>query len=136
MYEYVNNINGRCVYSIMVVCDTTISTRTDFLRVITENRGTVIFKFSAEWCGPCKKIAPEVDEFKNKILTRPDILWYDIDVDDSIQVFGMLKTKRIVNGVPAILVYLSENESIYPDEFVLGANKKDLNIMFDSILES
>jgi hypothetical protein len=48
----------------------------------------------------------------------------------------MLKTKRIVNGVPAVLVYMSENESIYPDEFVLGANKKDLNVIFDDILAS
>jgi thioredoxin 1 len=120
----------------MVVCDKTVSNRTDFLRVISENSGTVIFKFSAEWCGPCKKIAPDVAEFKKKISDRPDITWYDIDVDDSIQVFGMLKTKRIVNGVPAVLVYLSENDSIYPDEFVLGANKKDLNVIFDAILAS
>jgi thioredoxin 1 len=124
------------VYSIMVVCDKTVSNRTDFLRVISENSGTVIFKFSAEWCGPCKKIAPDVAEFKKKIADRQDITWYDIDVDDSIQVFGMLKTKRIVNGVPAVLVYMSENESIYPDEFVLGANKKDLNVIFDAILAS
>ncbi len=57
-------------------------------------------------------------------------------MDNSIEVFGMLKTKRIVNGVPAVLVYFKENDTIYPDEFVLGATKDDLYDLFSKILDS
>ncbi len=120
----------------MVVSDTVISNKTEFMRVIKDSNKTVVFKFSADWCGPCKKISPDIDLFKESILNNKDIVWFDIDVDNSIEVFGMLKTKRIVNGVPAVLVYFKENDTIYPDEFVLGATKDDLYDLFSKILDS
>jgi thiol-disulfide isomerase/thioredoxin len=120
----------------MVVSDAAISNKTEFLQVIKDNNKTVVFKFSADWCGPCKKISPDIDLFKESILNNKDIVWFDIDVDNSIEVFGMLKTKRIVNGVPAVLVYFKENNTIYPDEFVLGTTKDDLYDLFSKILGS
>jgi len=120
----------------MVVSDAVISNKTEFQQVIKDNKKTIVFKFSADWCGPCKKISPDINLFKESILNNNDIVWFDIDVDDSIEVFGMLKTKRIVNGVPAVLVYFKDNNTIYPDEFVLGSTKNDLYDLFSKILDS
>jgi len=120
----------------MVVSDVAISNKTEFLQVIKDNNKTVVFKFSSDWCGPCKKISPDIDLFKESILNNKDIVWFDIDVDNSIEVFGMLKTKRIINGVPAVLVYFKKNDTIYPDEFVLGSSKDDLYDLFSKILNS
>ena len=47
----------------------------------------------------------------------------------------MLKTKRVVNGVPAILVYFEENDQIYPDEFVLGANIDEIECLFSNVMK-
>jgi len=119
----------------MVVSIETINSKKKFLEIIEKNTGTVVFKFSAEWCAPCKKILPIVNEFKEKIKDDETIKWYDIDVDESIEVFGMLKTKRIVSGVPSLLVYFEDNDEIYPDEFVNGANEKDIEHVFSKIIE-
>ena len=119
----------------MVLSKEIVDNKKRFLEIIQNNTGTLVFKFGAEWCGPCKKILPMINDFKETIKDDETITWIDIDVDDSIEVFGMLKTKRIVNGVPAILVYLEDNEEIYPDEFVIGANEKDIEYLFSKIME-
>ncbi len=119
----------------MVVIEKTIRSKKEFIELIETSDKTIVFKFSADWCGPCKTIKPEVDFFKESITDNEKILWFDIDVDQSMEVFGMLKTKRIVSGVPAILVYFDENDTIYPDEFVLSSNKKDLEYLFAKIME-
>jgi thiol-disulfide isomerase/thioredoxin len=118
----------------MVVSNTTISNKDDFIRIIKDNKKTVVFKFGADWCGPCKKISRDIELFKESIIYNENIVWFDIDVDESVEIFGMLKTKRIVNGVPAVLAYFSDNNTIYPDEFVLGANKDHIYSLFSCIL--
>ena len=47
-----------------------ILTRSNFIdELLPKNNGYIIIKFTADWCGPCKKIKPHVDNF----LT-PDVL--------------------------------------------------------------
>ena len=119
----------------MVVSKTLISTKDEFQNIINNDTKIVVFKFSADWCAPCKKIEPIVDNFKETIIDNENIDWYDIDVDESIEIFGWLKTKRIINGVPSIIAYFEENDTIYPDEFVLGGNEKALEILFKTLIE-
>src|SRR6056300_1407103 len=118
----------------MVVSKDLVSTKDDFQNIINNDTKTVVFKFSASWCASCKIIAPIVDNFKQTIVDNENIDWYDIDVDESIEIFGWLKTKRIINGVPSTIAYFEENDTIYPDEFVLGGNEKDLEILFNRLI--
>tara|TARA_B100000963_G_C22546636_1_gene634728 strand:+ start:860 stop:1276 length:417 start_codon:yes stop_codon:yes gene_type:complete len=63
----------------------------------------VIIKFGAEWCAPCKKIEPVLDEC---FLEMPDNVYcFNLDVDDNIEIFGKLKTKKSVKNIPVILYY-------------------------------
>eukprot|EP01083_Nonionella_stella_P004338 12524_1 len=39
----------------------------------------VVVDFHAQWCGPCKKIAPQIDEFSRKYA---DVEFYKVDIDD------------------------------------------------------
>ena len=45
--------------------------------------------------------------------------------------FGLFKTKRIINGIPALLGYFEDNDDIYPNEFVMGANENDIEQFFN-----
>jgi thiol-disulfide isomerase/thioredoxin len=43
----------------------------------------VIVDFSAEWCGPCKMIAPR---FEQLAQLNPEIAFYKVDVDELYEV--------------------------------------------------
>lgn len=111
-----------------------IKGRNVFLELLNNNPGLIIIKFQAEWCKPCKTIAPITDAF---FATTPnDVLCakLDIDVEGNIDVYGYLKSKKMVQGIPALLCYKKkskkENVTFIPDDSVVGANLNSLNDFF------
>jgi thiol-disulfide isomerase/thioredoxin len=107
-----------------------------FKEIVESNKGTIIIKFGAEWCGPCKKIDDQVHRWFDYLSkTAPTIQTYLIDIDDNIDVYSFLKTKKMINGIPAILVYKSPNKSFIPDDSVLGANVQEIDLLFRRCLQ-
>lgn len=104
--------------------------------VLTANPGLVILKFGAEWCGPCKKIDPLVDKW---FATAPsNVQCCKIDVDDNFELYGFLKTKRQIGGIPAIFCYTKGNIHYVPDDLVVGADPAAIHAFFNrciSVLE-
>lgn len=102
--------------------------RQDFFNLLTNNPGLVILKLGAEWCGPCKKIAPILEAF---FLTSPDtVVCADIDVDESFDLYAYLKNKKMVNGIPVIMCYKKGNTSFIPDDTITGADPVQLDAFF------
>ena len=102
--------------------------RDEFLQLLTVNPGLVIIKFGATWCGPCKKIAPLVEGF---FLTSPqNVVCADIDVDESFDLYAFLKSKRMIDGIPAIFCYKKGTTTWIPDDSVVGADPVALDAFF------
>lgn len=95
------------------------------------NKELLVIKFTADWCGPCKKIKPLCE---NIIKTLPsNIKFYEINIDESIELFSFLKTKKMVSGIPAILAYKGGTKDFFyvPDDSHLGGNADGVNSFFD-----
>lgn len=61
-----------------------------------------LIKFSAPWCGPCRQLAPIIEEIKDLISV------HEIDIDE---VDPVVLTKYKVKSIPLlIIVDDSENE--------------------------
>jgi len=103
-------------------------TREVFLNLLKANPGLVIVKLGATWCGPCKKIAHIVEAFFAS--SPPNVICADIDVDESIYLYSYLKHKKMVNGIPVILMYKRGNVSFAPDDSVTGADPNQLDAFF------
>jgi len=105
-----------------------IATRDAFFNLLKNNPGLVILKLGAEWCGPCKQIKHIVHAFF--ATSPPDVVCCDIDVDQSFDFYSMLKSKKMVNGIPVMLCYKKGNLTFIPDDIITGADPPGLDSFF------
>jgi len=104
-------------------------TRETFAEALKTNPGALVIKFGAEWCGPCKKIEPLVHKWMSELPAS--IKCAVIDIDENFEIYAFLKSKRQINGVPAILCYKKGNKTHIPDDVVVGADETQVNLFFE-----
>jgi thioredoxin 1 len=71
---------------------------TSFSKLI-ESEIPVLVDFSAEWCGPCKMLAPVLKEVKGRIGDDARIVKIDIDANEQIAHFYK------VQSVPTLILF-------------------------------
>ena len=59
----------------------------------------ILVDFSAEWCGPCKMLAPILKEVKGKVGDAARIVKIDIDANHQIAAFYKVKS------VPTLILF-------------------------------
>jgi len=65
-------------------------TKSNFENEVLNQKQLTIVKFGAEWCGPCKKLDPIIDEIV-KDNSDIKVTYVDIDADSSLAVeYGIL----------------------------------------------
>ena len=71
----------------------------------------VVVDFYADWCGPCKRLAPQVEKLATQ---KKDVQFYKVNVDDNAEVAAEQK----INAMPTI-VFFKAGERVHE---VVGAN--------------
>ena len=96
----------------------------------------IVIKFTAKWCGPCKKIAPYVEKC---FLSMPEnVICAEIDVDESDELYTFFQKKRMLSGIPTILAFYGDEPRLrfwIPDDSVVGANRVEVKRFFDNCQE-
>ena len=100
-----------------------------FKQLLNNNPGLLIIKFGAEWCQPCRQIKNDIYSIFSRM--PPTIQPVIVDVDECIEIYSFLKSKRMIPGVPAILCYYKGNKNYVPDDSLIGANNLQLNMFFE-----
>ena len=67
---------------------------------VVNNDGITVVDFFANWCGPCRKLSPILEEVERDLETK--VKFTKIDTDENIKI-----TKKYqVSGLPTLLVFI------------------------------
>ena len=80
--------------------DTVIhATDADFDQTVLQSSEPVLVDFWAPWCGPCKMIAPTLDQLANEYAGKAKIVKIDIDQNRNTAM------KYHVRSIPMLLLF-------------------------------
>ena len=99
-------------------------TNENYEALVADSKPLVI-DFWAEWCGPCRTIAPIVDELSEEYADRVNIGKCDVDsYDDVVAVYR-------VRNIPT-LVFIKGGTVV--DKHIGAISKNDLQAKIDALL--
>lgn len=97
---------------------------------VTEYETTII-KFTASWCGPCKKIAPYVAQLNDMYGKKYKFDYIEVDIDQSLDLYAFFKKMKMANGVPTFLTFkksmFSPDTYYVPYKGITGADPRGLD---------
>jgi thioredoxin len=86
-------------------------TKEEYAKLLTSDK-IVVIDFYAQWCAPCKKMAPYLEKMNTELADKVTI--HRIDADNNKSLFNALGYQ----GLPVILVYKNGKETFRKNEFV------------------
>ena len=100
-------------------------TTENFAKEVAESSAPVLVDFWAEWCGPCKMIAPVLDELATEYAGKVKIGKVDIDSQQG------LAAQYGVRAIPTLLMFKGGQVA---EQMVGARSKRDLKASFDKAL--
>ncbi len=88
----------------------------NFSKILAQDK-PVLVDFFAEWCGPCKMMAPILKEVKDELGEQVTILKVDVDKNQS------LSNTHQIKGVPTLILF-KKSEIVWKQSGVVS--KRDI----------
>ena len=100
-------------------------TSENFNSEVIESDTPVLVDFWAEWCGPCRVIAPVVDEIATEYLQKVKVGKLNVDNENQIA------SQYGVRSIPALLIF--KNGAV-ANQIVGAVPKNKITEILDSVI--
>jgi thioredoxin 1 len=87
----------------------------EFEKQILQSKGLKLVDFWAEWCGPCRALAPTIDALADEYKGKLDVFKMDVDANPATP------TRFHIRGIPTVILF---KDGQVVDQLV-GAQPKD-----------
>jgi len=87
-------------------------TDSDFEDKVLKSNKPVLVDFFANWCGPCKMIAPYLDDLASEFKDKVTIAKLDVDQH------GIAPSRYGVRGIPTLILFENGEQK----EVIVGAD--------------
>jgi thioredoxin 1 len=74
-------------------------TKPNFADLISNSDKPVLVDFYADWCGPCKAMAPMIAEIAGEMSDKLKVIKVDVDKNPSVS------TAYKISGVPTLILF-------------------------------
>ena len=74
-------------------------TTAEFDNVVLKSEVPVLVDFWAAWCGPCRRVAPEVDAVAEELGEKVKVVKVDVDSE------GELAARYGIQSIPALYIF-------------------------------
>lgn len=99
----------------------------NFEQVVLRSDGPVLVDFWAEWCGPCRRLAPTIEALAEEYATRARVVKLNVDV-------GPVSAKRYgIQGIPTLILFRDGAEK---ERIVGAASQEAISGMIDRHLSA
>lgn len=106
----------------MASANIVVATKANFESEVLKSSTPVLVDFWAEWCGPCKMIAPMLDELANEYVGKAKVVKVNIDEHPE------LATQFRVTAIPTLLFFKGGQ---VVEQTVGAKSKRDLKASLD-----
>ena len=97
--------------------------RNIFKELIKNNKGILIVKFTATWCGPCKRINTWIQHYLSEFSS--DVKYLEVDLDD----FGDVASSCKIKTIPETRCYVNSDLM----HTFIGSSREDLVNFFTKV---
>lgn len=92
-----------------------VTTDGNFDKDVLQNKGLVMVDFWAEWCGPCRALAPKIEEVSTELASKVSV--YKMNIDENPET----APKFHIRGIPTVILF--KNGQVVDQ--VVGNQSKD-----------
>jgi thioredoxin len=99
----------------------------NFEQDVLKSDQPVLVDFWAEWCGPCKALAPTVEQVAQQYEGRAKVVKMNVDENNQVP------PRYGIKGIPTLILFKNGNEA---DRVVGNTSKDNISRMIDRALGS